>query len=248
MGIDWWFRDAIHDENSAACQRLNLMASELRAEVTNLMMTLTRTPENAELIRALMRRAQALDGELEQWMRQLPEPWHYKTPCWQEHVTGDVDYASLEVFPGRVDVYNDFWMASVWNLARTARLILMSLTVRCAAWACSPVDYRTTPEYAASARTAADTITDILASVPYHLGWHTRRRSLFAGDGAAGFACGEDDEMKGLAGYFLTWPLACVMIQDYLTEPRMLIFSFFFFLLYMTLSLSPHLAISHKIS
>jgi hypothetical protein len=24
--------------------------------------------------------------------------------------------------------------------------------------------------------------------------------------------------MKGLAGYFLTWPLACVMNQDYVTD------------------------------
>jgi len=220
MGIDWWFHDAIHDVNSAACQRLNLMASELRAEVTNIMVTLGRTPENIELILALMRRAQELDHELAEWMRALPDAWHYRTLCWQPMLPSDADYAKAEVYPGRVDVYNDFWMASVWNLARTARLILMSMTVRCAAWACSPVDYRTTPEYATAARTAVDTITDIIASVPYHLGWHVKRRQVFEDDGQTGFACGEDDGMKGLAGYFLTWPLACVVIQDYLTDTR----------------------------
>lgn len=75
MGIDWWFTDAIHDENAAACQKLNLMASELRAEVTSVMTTLSRTPENVELIRALMRRAQTIDNDLAQWMRNLPSHW-----------------------------------------------------------------------------------------------------------------------------------------------------------------------------
>jgi len=218
MGVDWWFLDAIHDENAAACQRLSLMASELRAEVTNIMVTLSRTPENIELILALMRRAQSVDREIAEWMRALPENWRSRTLCWQPMLPPDADYAKAEVFPGRVDVYHDFWMASVWNNARTARLILMSLTVRCAAWACSPVDYRTTPEYAGAARIAIDMITDILASVPYHLGWHVKRKQVLEGQTETGFACGEDDGMKGLAGYFLTWPLACTMIQDYLTD------------------------------
>jgi len=220
MGVDWWFHDAIHDESAAACQRLSLMASELRAEVTNIMITLSRTPENIELILALMRRAQSVDREIAEWMRTLPDNWRSRTLCWQPMLPADADYAKAEVYPGRVDVYHDFWMASVWNNARTARLILMSLTVRCAAWACSPVDYRTTPEYAAAARTAIDMITDILASVPYHLGWHAKRGRMFGGQDETAFACGEDDGMKGLAGYFLTWPLACTMIQDYLTDNR----------------------------
>ncbi|KAK0611123.1 hypothetical protein B0T14DRAFT_571044 [Immersiella caudata] len=218
MGVDWWFHDAIHDESAAACQRLSLMASELRAEVTNIMITLTRTPENIELILALMRRAQSVDREIAEWMRTLPGNWRSKTLCWQPPLPPDADYAKAEVYPGRVDVYHDFWMASVWNNARTARLILMSLTVRCAAWACSPVDYRTTPEYAGAARIAIDMITDILASIPYHLGWHIKRKQVFGVQDETSFACGEDDGMKGLAGYFLTWPLACTMIQDYLTD------------------------------
>ena len=219
MGVDWWFYDAIIDQVAAVCQRLNLLTSELRAEVTNTMTRVSRTPENVELILSLMRRAQAIDAQLAEWMRTLPDNWQFKTLCWQDQLP-DGNYAAAEAFPGRVDVYNDFWIASVWNLARSARLILMSLTVRCAAWAVSPVDYRTTPEYATAARTAVDTITDILASVPYHLGWHNKRAQLFKNGEPAGFACGEDHSMKGLAGYFLTWPLGCVVIQDYLTDAQ----------------------------
>ncbi|KAH8904583.1 hypothetical protein BR93DRAFT_970520 [Coniochaeta sp. PMI_546] len=219
MGAEWWLNDAVKDQSAAACQRINLKTSELRAEVNRVMMGVSRSPENLELMLALMRRAQQLDQEAASWMKSVPDQWHYRTLCWEDNVPGG-DFSRAEVFPGRVDVYADFWIASVWNMVRTARLILSSVAVRCAAWICSPVDYRTTPEYATAARTSADMITDVIASVPYHLGWHAKRRHLFDNESLSGFACGEEDGMKGLAGYFLTWPLACVMNQDYVSDAQ----------------------------
>lgn len=219
MGAEWWLHDAVTDVSAAECQRINLKTSELRAEVNRIMTCVSRTPENIELMLALMRRAQQLDQEAAAWGKSLPDHWHYRTLCWEDNVPGG-DYARAEVFPGRVDVYADFWIASVWNMTRTARLILASVAVRCAAWACSPVDYRTTPEYATAARTGGDMITDIIASVPYHLGWHAKRKHLFDNKALSGFACGEEDGIKGLAGYFLTWPLACVMNQDYVSDAQ----------------------------
>ncbi|KAB5542620.1 hypothetical protein GE09DRAFT_248090 [Coniochaeta sp. 2T2.1] len=219
MGAEWWLNDAVKDECAAACQRINLKTCELRAEVNKVMDGVTQSPENVELILALMRKAQQLDQQSTSWMRTVPDHWHYRTLCWEDNVPGG-DYTRAEVFPGRVDVYADFWIASVWNMLRTARLVLQSVVVRCAAWVCSPVDYRTTPEYATAAKTCTDMITDIIASVPYHLGWHAKRRHLFDSDRLSGFACGEEDGMKGLAGYFLTWPLACVMNQDYVSEAQ----------------------------
>lgn len=217
MGADWWFQDAVNDPTAAAVQRLSLKTSELRAEVTTTMSTLSRTPENVELMRTLMRRAKSLDQDLAAWMDGLPENWHWKTICWQGPLS-EGEYSSAEVFPGRVDVYNDFWIASLVNVGRTTRLYLGSITIRCAAWISSPVDYRTTPEYATVARACADNISDIIASIPYHLGWHVKRKDLFENHALSGFACGEDDSLKGLGGYFLTWPLAAVVSQDYTTD------------------------------
>lgn len=220
MGAEWWLNDAVKDESAAACQRINLKTSELRAEVNRVMMTVSRSPENVEMMRGLMRRAQHLDQEATAWTKSVPDYWRYRTLCWEDTVPPGGDYSRAEVFPGRVDAYTDFWIASVWNMMRTARLILASIAVRCAAWACAPVDYRTTPEYATAAATCAEVITDIVASVPYHLGWHAKRRHLFADESLSGFACGEEDGIKGLAGYFLTWPLACIMSQDYVSDAQ----------------------------
>jgi hypothetical protein len=219
MGVEWWVNDAAKDESAAACQRINLKTSELRAEVTRVMTGASRNPETIEMMLALMARAKTLDQEVVTWMENLPEHFQFKTLCWEDNVPNG-DFTKADVFPGRVDVYTDFWIASVWNMGRTIRLILASVTVRCAAWICSPVDYRTTPEYATANRICVDTITDIIASVPYHLGWHAKRKHLFEHPDLSGFACGDDDSMKGLAGYFLTWPLTCVMGQDYTTTAQ----------------------------
>lgn len=218
MGVDWWLADAVKDEAAAQSQRLNLKASELRAEVTRLMSSVARTPENIEVMLDIIRRAQMVDQECVNWARNLAEGWQFKTITWEDNVPGG-DYSKAEVYPGRVDVYPDFYIASVWNMTRVCRLVLASVIVRCAAWVCSPVDYRTTPEYATAARTCVDTITDIIASVPYHLGWHLKRKHLLQ-DQLTGFACGDDDNLKGLPGYFLTWPLTNVNSQDFTTDSQ----------------------------
>ncbi|KAL2186002.1 hypothetical protein L209DRAFT_688808 [Thermothelomyces heterothallicus CBS 203.75] len=223
MGAEWWLEDAVIDPTAAECQRLSLKVGELRAEVIRLVSSVTRTQENIGRVQDLMRRAQDLDQQAAAWMKSVPEAWQPRTLCWQLQslaVPGGSDYSKAEVFPGRVDAYRDFWVASVWNQVRTTRLILMSIIVRCAAWVCSPLDYRTTPEYATSVRVCVDTISDILASVPYHLGWHTKRRDLMPEEDPACFGCGDEQGIKGLAGYFLSWPLACVLTQDYTTDAQ----------------------------
>ncbi|KAI1385234.1 uncharacterized protein F4822DRAFT_432083 [Hypoxylon trugodes] len=269
MGAEWWIDDAVRDGTAAKCHRLMIKTGELRAEVTRLMSgTSASNPSssssyqssgaNVDVMLDMIRRVQAADREVVAWMRDVPEEWSYRTVAWEDGPTGAAtpDYSKLEVFPGRVDVYRDFYIASVWNTARTARLVLASLVVRCAAWVCSPVDYRTTPEYATAARTCVDTITDIIASVPYHLGWHLRNRKRvavalqqqaqnahfspsssnpsstqsstpfnFLSGGT--FGCGDDNtnpqdegQVKALAGYFLTWPLICLVSQDYTTDAQ----------------------------
>ncbi|KAI0893185.1 hypothetical protein F4806DRAFT_212459 [Annulohypoxylon nitens] len=173
MGAEWWIDDAVRDGTAAQCHRLMIKTGELRAEITRLMNSMPRTPSNIDVMLEMIRRLQAADQEVVAWMRGVPASWRYRTVAWEDSVPSG-DYGRAEVFPGRIDMYRDFYIASVWNTSRTARLVLMSLVVRCAAWVCSPVDYRTTREYATAARTCVDTITDIIASVPYHLGWHLK--------------------------------------------------------------------------
>lgn len=219
MGVEWWISDASKNEYATQCQRLNIHTGELRAEVNRMMTSTNRSPESIELMLGMIRRCQTVDQECVNWARDLPDYFQWKTVAWEDHVPHG-DYMQAEVFPGRVDAYQDLWVASVWNLMRCSRIILASLIVRCAAWVCSPVDYRTTPEYATAARTCVDTITDIIASVPYQLGWFSKRKHLLEKLNLSSFGCGEEEAQKGLPGYFLTWPLTCVQGQDYVTDSQ----------------------------
>lgn len=219
MGVEWWITDSVKNHYGAECQRLNIRTAELRAESNRLMASLSRGPENIEILLDIIRRCQTLDQQHVAWANSLPEYFHYKAVAWEDNVPNG-NYALAEVFPGRIDAYQDLWVVSVWNLMRCSRIILASLIVRCAAWVCAPVDYRTTPEYATAARTCVDTITDIIASVPYQLGWFSNRRDLLERANLSAFGCGEEDALKGLPGYFLTWPLTCVQGQDYTTDAQ----------------------------
>ncbi|KAL2268141.1 hypothetical protein VTJ83DRAFT_2987 [Remersonia thermophila] len=233
MGPEWWTEEVAINSHATECQHLSLQAGQLRAEITRALVALPRTPETLEFVQGLMRRAEALDAQIQAWMDGLPEEWQYRTVYWHTH--DHEDPARADVLPGgRVDAYGDLWLASVWNQARTTRLTLMSLAVRCAAWVCSPQDYRTTPQYATAAKTCQAMISDILASVPYNLGWRQ--------DGKGKSALGQDLPLSSssscgglggpfldganeygtmaLAAYFVSWPLSCALTQDFATDAQ----------------------------
>jgi hypothetical protein len=220
MGAEWWVNDnSFMDAYGAGSQRLSLRMSELRAEINRLMATVSRTPDHVELMLDVIRRCQMMDQECVNWAKNLPDEYQPRTVTWEDYVPNG-DYTRAEVFPGRVDVYQDLMVASMHNMTRCSRLMLASLIVRCAAWVCSPVDYRTTPEYATAAKTCVEVITDIIASVPFQLGWLSSRKHLLERANLSTFVCGEDDALKGLPGYLLTYPLSCISTQDYATDSQ----------------------------
>ncbi|KAI5859920.1 hypothetical protein GGS23DRAFT_614380 [Durotheca rogersii] len=224
MGAEWWINDAARNRTAAKCHQLLIKTCELRAELARLMAgpPAPRTPARVEAVLELARRAQDLDRDAVAWMRGVPAGWLPRTVAWVDRRAGGAaaeDYARAEVFPGRVDAYRDFYTAGVWNMARTARLVLAAIVVRCAAWACAPVDYRTTPEYATAARVCVETIADVIASVPYHLGVTAAGGEEEEEEEEEGEE-GVDGGVKALAGYFLTWPLANLTSQDYTTDAQ----------------------------
>ncbi|KAG6041834.1 hypothetical protein E4U41_001305 [Claviceps citrina] len=219
MDVSWWIEDAVRDRHASECQRLCIKVGELRAEANRLLTTAPRSSDNVDIINDIIRRCQAQDQACASWCKNLPDYFQCKTATWEDNVPNG-DYSKAEVYPGRVDVYNDIWVATVWNMLRSSRIILNSIIVRCAAWVCAPVDYRTTPEYANAARTTVDVVTDMISSVPYQLGWFCKRKDLLDRANLSSFACGEDDSSKGLSGYFMTWPLAFIHSLDYLTDSQ----------------------------
>lgn len=219
MGADYWTRNATKDFYGTKCQNITLRISELKTEINRLLMTLNRDEKGIEMIMQMIKKCQERDRECIQWSKNLPKYFQWKTVAWESSVRNG-DYAKSEIFPGRLDAFQDLWVASVWSTLRCSRIVLASLIVRAAAWTCAPVDYRTTPEYAAYSRIGTELVTDLVASIPYQLGWFAKRKELLDRADLTSYCCGEDDAPKGLAGYFVSWPLSCILTQDYSTDDQ----------------------------
>ncbi|RDW73766.1 hypothetical protein BP5796_07208 [Coleophoma crateriformis] len=221
LGTEWWIADAIKDENAQFVAKLCLRVAEMRAELNTTLATSPRTPENFEKVLALMRRAQEMEHDYLAWEEQVPDLWRVKTVAWVDNVP-DGDFAKADVCPGKVDMYDDIFVASCWNLARVSRLFISGIVIRCAAWVCAPVDYRTTPEYATAARLGVDMICDIVASIPYHLGWRTDENGALTAGDLTGFACGADNitNPKALGGFFVLYPLFSASCSDFATDSQ----------------------------
>ncbi|OAA73796.1 hypothetical protein ISF_00697 [Cordyceps fumosorosea ARSEF 2679] len=213
---EFWIKDAIKDPFATNLQRITLQISELKTEANKLLVLLHHSPDNVKLIMNILRRCQMKDQELQQWCENLPENYKGKPVTWVNGVP-DGDYAKAEVYPGRVDAFQDLWVTTVWVTMRCSRLVLASIIVRAIAWVYSPVDYRTTPEYATWSNTCVSIITDLCAAIPYQLGWFRSRQELLERSDLTSYCCGEDVGAKGLSGYFVTWPLSCIITQDYST-------------------------------
>lgn len=210
--------DQVGKEPVFLCQQLGIRAADLKARAQHLI-PLPRTSENIKLLRAVIRDCQTLDQEFIDWSKSLPENFRWETAAW-EHPLRRGSFANAEVYPGRIDIYQDVWAASVWNVVRCSRMISTSVMIRCVARLHSPDDHRTTPEYAAATKIWSEVISDIISSVPYFLGWFSKHKDLLNGARLSGFACGVDDAEKGLSGYLLTWPLRCIQAQDYVTDSQ----------------------------
>lgn len=171
------------------------------------------------MLRDLINECQRLDEDIDYWTKNLPEYFQFKTVTWQNEAPVN-DLKKAEAYPGRVDAYRDIWVTSVWNTVRCTRIVLASMIIRCSALLYYPVDYRTTLEYAKYSRLSQEVISDIIASIPYQLGWFATRKHLLDEADLTSYACGRDSSQKMLAGHFMSWPLSCVMTQDFAMDDQ----------------------------
>ncbi|KUJ14815.1 uncharacterized protein LY89DRAFT_122668 [Mollisia scopiformis] len=219
QGVEWWLGDQKDDAGSFV-PKLNLRIAELRSDINAALSTFPRTPEYFQQIQNLMKQAQAMEQEYLEWEAKVPDEWRPHTVAWVDQVPGG-DITKAEVCPGKVDMYPDLWTAQLWNSARVARLFISGVIVRCAAWICSPVDYRTTPEYAQAVRLCGDIVTDIIAAVPFFLGWSVAQVGNLRSSDFSGFdSWGQSGPPKAIGGFFVIWPLFSITNTDFISDSQ----------------------------
>lgn len=221
MGTAWWTTDTEKDEIGMFVVTINCRVAEMRFELNHVLSTSPRTPQYFEVVGDIMRRFQELERECQEWEARLPDEWRPRTVAWGDPIPGG-DLTKAEVFPGRVDMYSDVTVANLWNQLRIARLFISGAIVRCAAWICAPVDYRTTPEYAQAVRLCGDLITDVITSTPYHLGWRVGQGGMIKSGEFSSFMAGDHGitSAKAIGGFFMMWPLFSISNTDYISDSQ----------------------------
>lgn len=159
-----------------------------------------------------------LDRQISQWLENLSEEYQPNTLYWEPDSGNQLGLSGAPVFAGRVDTYRDLVSASMWNGMRAARIMLASILIRCAAWICSPADYRSAPEYTTAVNIIRTNISDILSSVPFMLGTFSTDSAQRVVAGS--FLCGADEQAKMVGGLMVAWPLSTVRTCDYSTDAQ----------------------------
>ncbi|KFX91973.1 hypothetical protein V490_05618 [Pseudogymnoascus sp. VKM F-3557] len=221
--IDLWRSDDEEGDIREVVNRLVLQAAELRYEINGLMTLAARTPENVSKVNDAMQRSWDMERKFQEWIANLPDELRFTTVAWVESISSD-QLLDSEVYPGKIDTFPDVWIANVWTLLRVTRLFVSGAVVRCAAWLNTSVDYRTTTEYAEAARLGTDAVNDIIAGIPYHLGWKgnkegSSKRFAVAGDNC--FAFGDNQNTpRALGAYLSTWPIFSAYCSDFATDAQ----------------------------
>ncbi|KAK2608756.1 hypothetical protein QQS21_002745 [Conoideocrella luteorostrata] len=208
----------VYHEPVLHAQELSLVVCKLKKDATDLL-SKPPTADNMSLLRKLVHRCKAMDQQLIEWTHSLPESYSWKTVAWEYRVPRG-DYSTAEVYPGCIDIYKNVWAASLLNNMRACRIVASSIMVRCVALLTWPNDYRTTIEYAAVTKLWGEEMGDIMASVPYLLGWFNNRMDLLENSVLSGYGCGDNNAAKTLPGLLLIWPLSAMEAHDYTTDAQ----------------------------
>ncbi|KAF2489134.1 hypothetical protein BU16DRAFT_567316 [Lophium mytilinum] len=109
-----------------------------------------------------MQTASNLDNELANWATTQLHRWQYRTIGKFDPLMTDFKENHFWLF-GRVDVYADLYISTIWNTYRKVRLMIIDAIIDCA----SKLNLRNFLQPQIS--TAQDLVDDIAASLCFHL-------------------------------------------------------------------------------
>ena len=117
---------------------------------------------NASDLHKLRMRCVALGQQFSKWQDSVPSDFNPTMVGRVPHNPRGVEIG-VGYWPGTLDTYFDLYVAGVWNIFRTARLLLISLIIQLSD-ALVDHDYS-----AAHIHNANRMVADMIASIPYHL-------------------------------------------------------------------------------
>ncbi|KAL2070444.1 hypothetical protein VTL71DRAFT_13470 [Oculimacula yallundae] len=201
------------DDLDTSFSRLNIKMSHLQADYRTTTTRAERSSETTEKVVDLLQRSKDLEHEYDEWLNELPSSWIVESADWSRFEP--LNLATTLVYPGRVDVFGDLWMANKYSAARSCKVMIWSTILRCVAWLNGPDAYMHSAEYVEGSIKCRVIIEDIISSAPYYFGWTPETSPRVAN------TFEHDTEiratMKGPVSVHLLWPLYVAATSDFST-------------------------------
>ena len=184
-----------------------------------------RTPETTDLVIDLLNLSYDLQNELSGWDLNLPARLGYKSVfCATNPLIPmtklESDLLGSETWrPGPVHIYQDVQIASIRNNNRVSQLLCSSVAIDCLEWL-GPESYQDDRRFKAAAYRVRYLVDDIIASVPFHLGYRLAEGGSTDGLSPQVPVGLHRNAMSATGGYFLVYPLYISSQMDEIPESQ----------------------------
>ncbi|KAI9723679.1 MAG: hypothetical protein M1812_000979 [Candelaria pacifica] len=165
-----WIANIKHENAANSLTILTARLPELRLTAQNIFYSSINNVK-AEDVQALRDAAAQMDVSIAEWAEDLPEAWSYEAVAHAEAMPDDLSVTNA--FPGEIDVYQDLYIANVWNTYRIARFFVLSILMDSICWLASVPEYQEGTEFLETLAIVKQLVNEICASVPFHLCYRT---------------------------------------------------------------------------
>lgn len=195
----------------------NMRLGELRAINTKATAYGPRTVNKTVQVVELLHKAKTLEKEYREWFNSLPTSFS-SSLAWVDYGAEDTDLSTVMAYPGRVETYEELYVAYLYNIARSSQILIWYTILRCVAWLFEDKDYRISPEYTEASRRCRELIQGIISSMPYFFIWDSGDIGDRIQERLQAHC--EKANMKGSSATFLMWPLYVVGNSDFATAAQ----------------------------
>ncbi|KAF2810506.1 uncharacterized protein BDZ99DRAFT_313898 [Mytilinidion resinicola] len=154
--------DCLNQPSAHPLQSLDILFSRSSTVLRKIRTLLSAKVAIAEELHTIMRTASNLDDELANWATTRLHRWQYRTIGKFDPLMTEFKEGFFWLF-GRVDVYADLYISTIWNTYRKVRLMIIDVIFSCA----SKLNMRNS--FQPQVSTAQDLVDDIAASLCFHL-------------------------------------------------------------------------------
>ena len=145
---------------NAICTALAILRSSARSVLGEL--------PHRDRIPSILVDACAINQELTSWAQSVPPEWQWFTAGFLDIPT-DVPRERF-VYDGRIDVYFDLFVATIWNFYRAIRIKVLKIVLDCFNVMCIPSHGTLASQRQTVIEDLQGLVDDICGSIPFHLG------------------------------------------------------------------------------